>query len=884
MACNPILLATGNTAYQACNSSSFDTLYIDSIGFTLTSSLYTDNGCTTLVPDLYFKYTGGTQVIWGQTTGGKGIIGFTGTCSSVSTYGFQDCCNSANTFNSIVIGGELFENEIWYLETDVFTGCATVLTSVIVGPTYTATSATNYVDCPTCISDNSITCFSGCTNPYYCLNTNRELPYDATYSIAGPLYNGYDYYVSNDIPTVGFIFFDGIKWCLSSSLGGTCILFGKTPCNSACPDLCDELIAGDCATTTTTTNACDVFDFEALLNCDVTPTQTVTPTYTLTPTPTPTLTPTVTINCAGTSISLTSTILPTSTPTPTPTPSPTNPIRNLCFTGEATFNIFDANFVCTTTKKLVNCNTQEIYYINENLIFSGVPIETGVTFSANINKEEVCVTYSGSSISSSNATLNSINVIYGLGCDDCLNPTPTPTPTQSVTPTATLTPTPTRTPTATLPLEIFRMSASTLSAITITNLESVSYPFIVNWGDGNSDTYSAGSHTPTHIYNSLFTGVITVSSQHLSDIQYFSITNTLTGTSSPLITISTSEYTKLSSILTSSLGSNVLLVGQVSQIPRDLYYLLITKSNITGSTYNLPTGLTNCQLYNNNGGTIISGNTLGLPTGLTYFAIYDNTISGNTSGLPTGLTVCDIEGDNTISGDTADIPPLIYNLTIGGNNTIGGDTSGLPTGLTYCHILGDNTISGDTSGLPTGLTNIQITGNNTISGDTLGLPLGLITSLYISGNNTIGGDVSNLPSGLIEIYLLGSGTTAGTYITGNVSSLPIGLTNCTILGYNEIDGSFSDFPTNLTNINIQGNNTITGYTSSHVWPTTMKQLTVIGNATVNTTNINNILSDLATYSTTWTGSSKFIKLKGTSTNSAAELILTGRGVIITINP
>jgi len=873
MACNPILLATGNTAYQACNSSSFDILYIEDAGFVLTSSLYTDNGCTVLVPDLYFKYTGGTQVIWGQTTGGKGIIELTGTCDSTSTYGFKDCCNSANTFNSIVIGGELFEDEIWYLETDVFTGCATVLTSVIVGPTYTATSATNYVDCPTCISDNSITCFSGCATPYYCLNTNRELPYDGTYSIAGSQYNGYNYYVSNDIPTVGFIYFDGIKWCLSSSLGGSCILFGKTPCNSACPDLCDELIEGDCATTTTTTNVCDVFDFQALLNCDVTPTQTVTPTYTLTPTPTPTLTPTATINCAGTSISLTSTILPTSTPTPTPTPSPTNPIRNLCFTGEATFNIFDANFVCTTTKKLINCNTQEIYYINENLIYNGIPIETGVTFSANINQEDVCVTYSGLSNSSSNSVLNSINIIYGLGCNDCLNPTPTPTPTQSVTPT----------PTPTLPLEIFRMSASTLSAITITNLNSVSYPFIVNWGDGNSDTYAAGSHSPTHIYNSLFTGVITVSSQHLSDIDSFSITSTLTGGTTHLISISTSEYTKLSGVLNSYFGYKVSLDGLISQIPRFITYLVISSSNITGNTTDLPSTLTNIQMFNNNGNTVLSGNTSGLPAGLRYASIYDNTISGDTSGLPTGLTYLNLLGDNTVSGDTGGLPSGLVTMAIFGNNTISGDTIGLPRSLTTCQIIGNNTISGDTTGLPTGLTNFLLGGDNTISGDTTGLPVGL-TYCDITGQNTIGGDTSGFPTGLKDLYLLGSGTTVGTYITGNVTGLPIVLSACTIAGYNTIDGSFSDFSPNLVFISIEGNNTITGYTFSHVWPTTMRQLSVLGNATVSTTNINNILSDLATYSTTWIGAAKFIKLKGTQTNPGAVATLTGIGVTVTITP
>lgn len=897
MACTPILLATGNTSNEACSSTSFQTFYLDGSDFQ-GGVIFLQSDCTEIAPNIYFQYTGSTEPIWGQISG-EGIVGFTGTCLSTSTYGFQDCCNSANTFNTIVIGGELFENEIWYLETDVFTGCATVKNSVIVGPTYTATSATNYGDCPTCISDNLITCFSGCTTPYYCLDTNGELPYDATYSIAGSQYNGYDYYVSNDIPTVGFIFFDGVKWCLSNSLGGTCILFGKTPCNSACPDLNNELIIGDCTTTTTTVNVCDVFDFEALLNCDVTPTQTVTPTYTLTPTPTPTLTPTATINCAGTSMSLTSTILPTSTPTPTPTPSPTNAIRNLCFTGEATFNIFNDTFVCSITKKLINCSTNEIYYVNEALSYNNIPIETGVTFNATINGNEVCVTYTGTSSSSSNSIINSINTIYGLGCENCLdctfsgtavtaecnigvtiqgtNPqsglsngsltaittnsysTPSylwsngqttqvinglPGGIYSVTVTDSSIPNCTATTSYSL-YDVFIMSGHSLSSFVMTRITSSS-GFTVDYGDSTVTSYSDGTliNQIGNTYSPSFDGEITFSSTSLTGITYFYFSGgSTTAPTSSGLTVSTQELTKLKG-LTTLILDDVYLIGAASQLPRNLTLfavgtgVLYNSNELGGSTYDLPTGLTFTRIEDFN---TISGNTLGLPrtSGLSYIAITgNNTISGNTSGFP-----------------QSNICPSFRTLSIAGANTITGQASDIPSGLTYVLINGDNTISGDTLDFPR---NIGV-----------GRPDG---ALIIQGFCYITGNISNLPTNTDRLTVRGF-----SEISGNTADLPRDLLECnigTVSGNCSVTGSIASLPTGCTRVDLVGNNSLTGSISDII--PTMKYFQLSGGTTNVSGDISSIptgIVEFATIDTNTTISGNTSSL--TSLTSIKRLQITG---------
>jgi hypothetical protein len=115
--------------------------------------------------------------------------------------------------------------------------------------------------------------------------------------------------------------------------------------------------------------------------------------------------------------------------------------------GEVTYTLFDEVFDCGITKKLINCETNEVYYVNSGLFYNYIKILIGQTFTAYINQTLVCVTYDSESTNSPNAILNSIQNVLGYGCNVC--PTPTPTPTPTVTPTATATPTQTPTPTPT---------------------------------------------------------------------------------------------------------------------------------------------------------------------------------------------------------------------------------------------------------------------------------------------------------------------------------------------------------------------------------------------------------------------------------------------------
>jgi hypothetical protein len=364
----------------------------------------------------------------------------TPTPTPASRYTFEDCCDSSNVFTVSGFPGILTLGKTYYLDTNSFSGCSTVIEYDSLVPVYTSINTIVYDDCITCKIDYQC----GCGNSVFCLDTGNSIPHDGTYLSAGT-YSGVTYYTGGS-PTTAYIYFDDVvkgTWCLSTSLGGTCILFGKKPCLSDCPELCNELTVGACPTPTPPA-VCDTFNFESLFNCPGnTPTPTPTRTPTPTPTPTRTPTPTPTNYCSSKSISLSATTLPGTTPTPTPTPTSTNSrLCDLEYGGEVTYTLFDEVFDCGITKKLIDCDTNEIYYVNSGLFYNYIKILIGQTFTAYINQTLVCVTYDGESTNSSNAILNSIVNVLGYGCYLCPISTSTPTP----TPTPTHTPTPTPTP------------------------------------------------------------------------------------------------------------------------------------------------------------------------------------------------------------------------------------------------------------------------------------------------------------------------------------------------------------------------------------------------------------------------------------------------------
>ena len=302
---------------------------------------------------------------------------------------------------------------------------------------------------------------SACTFTEFCFYTT--LPsfsgYNGNYSLTGT-YNTRPYYEGDGIIT-GYIYHTGNYWCLSNSLGGTCLLRGSYPCNSQCPDIsANDFEGGICPTPTPTPVDCSIFNFNAYFDCDWEPIPTPTPsvacddvnfdidTVGVTPTPTPSGN-----FCTNVAINFTISGYTPNTPTVTLTPSVTL-TRTVSLGGTVTFEMMDETFSCVSVKVLTDCQSGEEFYTTDSLSFSGTPVVIGMTMFVQINGVERCVVYSRDDNNfSSNSSLGNIVQIYS-SCEFCSTiPTPTPTitstPTNTPTKTAGVTPSPTATQTAT---------------------------------------------------------------------------------------------------------------------------------------------------------------------------------------------------------------------------------------------------------------------------------------------------------------------------------------------------------------------------------------------------------------------------------------------------
>jgi hypothetical protein len=287
--------------------------------------------------------------------------------------------------------------------------------------------------------DRVIISITQCDEKNYCIqNTNL---FDGSYNFAGT-HNNFNYYTGE----TGVIFYSNteLRWCLSDELDNPCIQFGPYLSSNMEPDL-DETVmyTGLCITTTTTTNPCSDFDYEAIFECLVPLTPTPTPTSTPTPTPTPT--PTSSNLCGGVSMVVSfSGITPTPTPTNTPTPSPSPEITRPCnYSGEVTFNTFSEVINCANSKKFKDCFTGVDYYTSDLVLVSGTtqPKE-GYVYNATINGQGYCVIYDGlfENVSGVDTVIltNEIGPSSNGSCLLCspnLTSTPTPTPTSTPTPT-----------------------------------------------------------------------------------------------------------------------------------------------------------------------------------------------------------------------------------------------------------------------------------------------------------------------------------------------------------------------------------------------------------------------------------------------------------------
>jgi hypothetical protein len=322
-----------------------------------------------------------------------------------------------------------------------------------------ATTNTGY----TCPSGYSLYTCSG--TPYcvlidktdivnYCIN-DTGLGYDDNYKYGG-IHNSQPYWSGVNIGNVIY-FTTGGTWCMSSVLDGTCLLEGPYPCNSTCPDLCDTYVfSGACPTPTPTpTVNCSVLDFNAIFDCEVTPTPSITPTNTPTPTVTPT--PSISEPCGGRAVNATITgYTPTPTPTITTTPTSTPQITRPCsVSGTVLFNTVNGEIKCSNSKQFQDCYTGEMYYTTDTLpLPSGGSINQFMIFKASVNGNSKCVSFLGYNLDT--IGIDSISLITGpLGysnvgqCSLCVpdvSPTPTATVTPSVTPTITPTPTPSMLP------------------------------------------------------------------------------------------------------------------------------------------------------------------------------------------------------------------------------------------------------------------------------------------------------------------------------------------------------------------------------------------------------------------------------------------------------
>jgi hypothetical protein len=300
---------------------------------------------------------------------------------------------------------------------------------------------------------------SACAFTDFCFYTT--LPsfsgYNGNYESAGT-YNSRIYY-SGDGITSAVIYHTGSFWCLSNTLGGTCLLRGSNPCNSQCPDIsANDFSGGICPTPTPTGVDCSIFDFNAYFDCDWEPLPTPTPSvpcddvdfdiesFGVTPTPTPSGN-----FCTGVGINFSLSGFTSTTPTVTLTPSVTL-TRTVSIGGSVTFEMLDETFSCVSAKVLTDCSTGEEFYTTDTLSFLGTPVLVGITMFVQVNDVNRCVVYTrDDSNLSSNSNLGSIIQIYS-SCEFC-NPVPTPTPTVTSTPTSTPTSTagitPSTTPTQT---------------------------------------------------------------------------------------------------------------------------------------------------------------------------------------------------------------------------------------------------------------------------------------------------------------------------------------------------------------------------------------------------------------------------------------------------
>lgn len=301
---------------------------------------------------------------------------------------------------------------------------------------------------------------TGCSSTYCVQGTNSvwDDVYSANTGSTVPSYNGELYWTGSS--NGYFIYYKSAttQWCLSTTLGGACLLSGPSPSPNSCPNLSPFLFSsGNCqSTTTTTTNPCNDFDFEAYFDCYVPPTTTTTSTSTTTTTTT--LPPAI---CSGVGVNAIAEYIP---PDPTPTTTTTSTtippvVRDCVFFGDATFTTVNSIIECPgsdgepLSEQFQDCYTGELLYAPIPILTpSGNTITKFMIFRATVDGVSRCISYLGQNTCNTgvnNIVLNEGPIGYS-NIGECYLCSPPPTTTTTSTSTTTTTSTSTTT-TTTLP-------------------------------------------------------------------------------------------------------------------------------------------------------------------------------------------------------------------------------------------------------------------------------------------------------------------------------------------------------------------------------------------------------------------------------------------------
>lgn len=123
-------------------------------------------------------------------------------------------------------------------------------------------------------------------------------------------------------------------------------------------------------------------------------------------------------------------------------------------TGSKRFDVFREGTDCNTVKKLVQCATNNTFYVADELVYNETQIEIRDVFSAYITNADgeqlLCLRYDSDVSGSPDSYIDSITGIHSTCgiCNTDIQPSPSPSPSLTATPTLTPTNTPTSSVTA----------------------------------------------------------------------------------------------------------------------------------------------------------------------------------------------------------------------------------------------------------------------------------------------------------------------------------------------------------------------------------------------------------------------------------------------------